>query len=126
MDFYNTAFGKANSTLVSSNTVHVFMGRESETLYTVNYAYEGDVPDNAPALPEEMSYAEGNTVGVMNNISVPGYTFSGWTSDDVTVNNSSFTMPAKAVTVKGSLSSYVFTNWYTSTRCIYTSCRKTI
>lgn len=102
MDFYNTAFGKANSTLVSSNTVHVFMGRESETLYTVNYAYEGDVPDNAPALPEEMSYAEGNTVGVMNNISVPGYTFSGWTSDDVTVNNSSFTMPAKAVTLKGS------------------------
>lgn len=102
MDFYNTAFGQANSTSVSSNTVHVFMGRDAETLYTVNYAYEGDVPDNAPALPEEMSYAEGNTVGVMNSISVPGYTFSGWTSDDVTINNSNFTMPAKSVTLKGS------------------------
>jgi len=102
MDFYNTAFGQANSTSISSNTVHVFMGRDAETLYKVSYAYEGDVPENAPALPEEMSYAEGNTVGVMNNISVPGYTFTGWTSDEVTINNSSFTMPAKAVTLKGS------------------------
>ena len=102
MDFYNTAFGQGNNVTISSNTVHVFMGRENETLYKVNYAYEGDVPENAPALPEEMSYAEGNTVGVMNNISVPGYTFTGWTSDDVIINNSSFTMPAKTVTLRGS------------------------
>lgn len=101
MDFYNTAFGKSNAATTSSNTVHVFMGRESETLYKVSYAYEGDVPENAPALPEEMSYAEGNTVGVINNISVPGYTFTGWTSDEVTINNSSFRMPAKEVTLKG-------------------------
>jgi len=102
MDFYNTAFGQANGNIVSSNTVHVFMGREAETLYQVSYAYEGDVPENAPALPETMSYAEGNTVGVLNNISVPGYTFTGWTSDDVTINNSNFTMPSKNVTLKGS------------------------
>ncbi|MDE5587422.1 MAG: InlB B-repeat-containing protein, partial [Bacilli bacterium] len=101
MDFYNTAFGRENSVVTNSNTVHVFMGRENEPVYKVSYSYVGDVPENAPGLPEEASYAEGTKVGTINDISVPGYTFSGWQSDDVTISNSSFTMPAKEVVIKG-------------------------
>lgn len=101
MDFYNTAFGRENSVITNSNTVHVFMGRENEPLYKVSYSYIGDVPENAPGLPEESSYAEGSNVGTIGDISIPGYTFSGWQSDEVTINNSSFTMPAREVILKG-------------------------
>lgn len=102
MDFYNTAFGRENTFSTSSNTVHVFMGKESAALHTVTYQYEEPVPDDAPALPEVASYAPGTTVGIIKNISVSGYEFSGWTSSDVTLAEgaTSFVMPDKDVTIK--------------------------
>ena len=35
-------------------------------------------------------------------VSLEGYSFSGWTSSDVTISNNSFTMPSKNVVLKGS------------------------
>lgn len=72
------------------------------TQYTVTYQYTGTVPTDAPALPEAASYSKDQTVSVASAPSLSGYTFSGWTSSDVTISNGSFTMPEKAVTLTGS------------------------
>lgn len=101
LDFYNTAFARENNFTFKSNTVHVFMGDEEATLYTVTYKYTGTVPDGAP-VPEVGSYSGGTTVGVEANPTIAGYTFSGWSTSDVTVSNNSFTMPSKNVTFTGS------------------------
>lgn len=102
MDFYNTAFARENDFSTKSNTVHAFMGDEEATLYSVTYKYTGTVPDNVPDAPTVSSYNEGATVGVEAEPNVSNYTFSGWSSTDVTVTNGSFTMPAKNVTFTGS------------------------
>ena len=102
MDFYNTAYGREGSMSVKSNTVHVFMGRESVTSYNVSYQYTGTVPEGAPEVPPTSSYVSGSTVGVSQDVHVDGYVFSGWSTSDVTVTNKSFTMPSKNVTFRGS------------------------
>lgn len=101
MDFYNTAFAREDNFTFKSNTVHVFMGDEDSSLYTVTYKYTGTVPDEA-VLPTTSSYSAGTTVGVEANPTVPGYNFSGWSSSEVTVSNGSFTMPSSNVTFTGS------------------------
>lgn len=102
MDFYNTAYGREGSSTVNSNTVHTFIGRNSASTYQVIYQYEGDVPEGAPNPPVTTSYVAGSTVGVSQDITVEGYDFSGWTTDDVAVSNGSFTMPTNTVTFVGS------------------------
>lgn len=102
MDFYNTAFARENDFSTKSNTVHAFMGDEEATLYSVTYNYTGTVPDNVPAAPAVSSYNEGAIVGVEAEPNVSNYTFSGWSSTDVTATNGSFTMPAKNVVFTGS------------------------
>lgn len=102
MDFYNTAFARENDASEKSNTVHVYLGKDDAVLYNVSYEYTGDVPANAPKLPDVSSYASGTSVGVINDISVSGYTFSGWTSSDVTISDKSFIMPEANVVIKGS------------------------
>ncbi len=101
LDFYNTAFARENDFSFKSNTVHVFMGDEEATLYTVTYKYTGTVPDGAP-VPTTNSYSAGTTVGVEANPTVAGYTFSGWSTSNVTVTNNSFTMPSSNVVFTGS------------------------
>ena len=101
-DFYNTASATESMLTVFSNTVHAYMGNSTSTLYKVKYEYTGNVPSNAPTLPEENSYVEGAKVGVAANINIEGYTFSGWSSDDVDINNETFTMPNKDIVLKGS------------------------
>ena len=101
VDFYNTAFAREDNFTFKSNTVHVFMGEENASLYTVTYKYTGTVPDGV-VLPTTSSYSAGAIVGVEANPTIPGYDFSGWTSSDVTVSNDSFTMPSKNVTFSGS------------------------
>lgn len=102
MDFYNTANARENDFSINSNTVHVFMGKDDETLHTVRYKYTGTVPDGAPAAPNDSSYASGTEVGVLNNPTVAGYTFSGWTTSGVTVTDGVFTMPEADVDFVGS------------------------
>lgn len=101
MDFYNTAFIKENNFSAQSNTVHVFMGRQDVDVYNVIYEFEGDIPNNIE-LPSTNSYTSGSLVSVIGEPKIDGYTFSGWTSTDVSVSNGNFTMPSKNVTFKGS------------------------
>lgn len=101
MDFYNTAHARENDYSLKSNTVHAYIGREDMTDYIVSYKYTGEVPTNAPAAPANASYVKGSPVGVEANPVAPGYTFSGWTTEDVTVSNNKFTMPEKNVVFVG-------------------------
>lgn len=101
-DFYNFATAVEDMLNSVSNTVHVFMGKADAILYTVKYEYEGALPENVPSLSDSMKFSEGSSVGVAGNIEVAGYTFSGWTSSDVSIANGSFKMPNKDVVLKGS------------------------
>ncbi len=101
-DFYNFATSRERGLTKNSNTVHAFMGSERVTLYSVKYEYSGTVPSNAPVLPQTMNYAANSTVNVASNVEVEGYTFSGWSTSDVSVNNNSFKMPEANVTLRGS------------------------
>ena len=101
-DFYNFATGSEEDLTVHSNTVHVWMGKDTTSLYDVTYEYEGVIPPNAPVLPNKTSYAEGTSVGVSNDPYLEGYTFSGWKTSDVTVKDGKFTMPNKSVKFVGS------------------------
>ena len=103
-DFYNTASGRENYFDVFSNTVHVYMGDPDAVLYSVSYRYTGTVPNGAPTLPSSSNYPSGSSVGVENGVTLAGYTFSGWSTEDVTVNNGSFTMPSSNVVFTGSFS----------------------
>ncbi len=101
MDFYNTAYGREGSMSIKSNTVHAFIGRENISPYNVIYQYTGDVPAGVPEVPVTTSHIAGSTVSVNQDIVVEGYEFSGWTTDDVTVQNGVFTMPSTHVTFQG-------------------------
>ena len=99
-DFYNFASLREKTVTTVSNLVHAFMGVESSNLYNVSYEYTGTVPDSA-IVPITTSYMENTSVSTYN-ISAIGYTFNGWTSDDVTIQNGKFTMPNHDVVIKGS------------------------
>ena len=101
LDFYNTAYAIENGTMAKSPTVHAYIGDETKPLYQVNYEFTGTVPEGATA-PTSKSYSGESLVGLEANIEMPGYTFSGWSSSDVTVSNGKFTMPERAVTFRGS------------------------
>ena len=105
-DFYNFATIKEDSLTIDSNTVHVFMGDENLPMYYVDYNYVGDnVPYDAPLAPESKAYVAGAKVTVAPPVDYEGYTFSGWTSTDVTITNGSFTMPNNHVILQGSFTS---------------------
>lgn len=101
-DFYNYGVVREKSITAFSNIVHTFMGKEDLTLYNVNYEYTGDIPANAPSLPMSSSYIGGTNVLVASDMYAEGYTFNGWTSDDVVIDNGSFIVPDSDVTIKGS------------------------
>ena len=101
MDFYNMAGVSEGPLSNSSNTVHTWIGRDI-AVYNVIYEYTGDVPANAPGLPENMAYPEDMEVYVATDARLDGYTFSGWTSSDVTITDDQFTMPASEVHIVGS------------------------
>lgn len=61
-------------------------------LYKVEYVYEGEVPAGAPKYATE-TFLEGSAVTVYPQPKVEGYTFVGWTTDDVNTTGGNFTMP---------------------------------
>lgn len=101
-DFYNYATAREGAETATSNTVHVWMGSETVGMYSVSYEYDGEIPEGAPELPTSTSYAAGVNVNVASDPVLEGYTFSGWSSSGVTVNNGAFTMPGEPVVFTGS------------------------
>jgi len=96
----------------------VFTGTWTKVSYDVSYHYSGYVPSGAPSLPSTSSYEWGTTgISVADNPTMNYYTFSGWTTDDTTVTNGTFTMPKKNVVFTGcwSKSKYSVTYQYIGT-----------
>ena len=101
-DFYNFANAFENDLSINSNITHIYMGEDNVTRYNVSYEYTGTVPEGAPDVPAVTSYINGETVLVASDATLGGYTFSGWSSSDVTPSNNSFTMPEQNVVFRGS------------------------
>lgn len=72
--------------------------------YTIRYEYTGNVPDGAqqklPSTVNNVPYNSEQTVVAAPTLD--GWTFSGWTTGDVTVTDGKFNMPNKDVVFKGS------------------------
>ena len=94
-DFYNFATAREKGLTVNSNTVHAFMGTDKISLVNVIYEYDtdGEIPYNAPGLPDMLAYAPGTIVSVAPDVEIEGYTFSGWTTSDVQVTDGTFEVP---------------------------------
>ncbi|MEA4824422.1 MAG: InlB B-repeat-containing protein, partial [Clostridiaceae bacterium] len=72
---------------------------------TYTYAFDPTAPDNAPSAPTDPNlYMENSSVTLATEPSVEGYTFTGWSSTDVTLPlpGGTFTMPSSNVTITGS------------------------
>ena len=70
--------------------------------HQVKYEITGDIPYGV-VPPVESTHKYKTQIDVEVPLNVPGYTFSGWTTEDVQVNNNKFVMPDKDVVLKGSL-----------------------
>ena len=71
--------------------------------HTISYEYTGTVPKGAPSAPASSNAAFKSEQEVADTPTLDGWTFSGWTAGDVTVDNDGkFTMPNKDVTFTGS------------------------
>lgn len=100
-DFYNFAVVREEDKSDKSDTVHAYIGNENEDLYKVSYEYTGNIPEEAPLLPDITLYAKGAKVQTALEPKLQGYSFSGWSSTDVDINNNLFTMPESDVVLKG-------------------------
>ncbi len=71
--------------------------------YTVSYAYTGTVPGGAADISSYGdTYKFGEDVTVKDAVSVEGYEFHGWISEEVAAaNGTTFKMPAKTVIFNG-------------------------
>ncbi len=73
--------------------------KEAEAEYDVKYAYTGDVPAGAPALPSDKSAFAGDRVSLSATPVLEGYTFHGWYYNGTKVT--SFVMPEQDVVITG-------------------------
>ena len=72
-------------------TLKLYYKRNS---YNISYSYTGNIPDGASELPENQTYKYEKEISLPENPSAPGYTFSGWQTDYIT-------MPAKDIEITG-------------------------
>lgn len=90
--------GEAFASLDRSPTVPV-------TAYSVTYSYNKPTPADAPKVPDTKAYLPGTKVFVAPAPTLPGYSFSGWTTKaNVGISENKFTMPECAVDLTGSWS----------------------
>lgn len=105
-----TASGKVTAGY-SGNVVTFYYTANSKK---VSYQYAGHIPASATSLPAASFKNYNDIVTVAAAPTANGYTFSGWTTSDVTISGGQFTMPDKAVTLTGTwtLVSYTATLVY--------------
>ena len=72
-------------------TLKLYYKRNS---YNISYSYTGEVPDAASELPKKQTYKYEEEISLPENPSAPGYTFSGWHTDYIT-------MPAEDIEITG-------------------------
>ncbi len=111
---YNETEYRLEQLIEDSNPIEVFKIYYVRKEYPVTYEFVGlpDVDDeDIPTLPARKEYAFGSEVSVdKTEISIPGYTFSGWDTEDATVAGGEFVMPAKPVVLRGRFSP-ALANW---------------
>ena len=90
-----------DSFVMPNNDVDI-TGSWSVNEHQVRYAYTGTVPTDAPELVEAMVYGFGETVAIAKIPEMKGYTFGGWSTEDVDLSVDSFVMPDNDVTISGS------------------------
>ncbi|MFR2692770.1 MAG: InlB B-repeat-containing protein [Enterocloster bolteae] len=78
-------------------TMKLFYVRSS---YDVKYVIDEPLPEGV-IVPAGGSYKYKETVTLEPTPSVPGYTFIGWETEDVTLSTGKFMMPTHDVTLKG-------------------------
>ena len=92
-----------------------FTAIPTPTTYTVSYEIDGDTPEGYVA-PVTKSYEAGDVVTVQTTPSesiLEDYTFSDWSSTDVTFSNEGvFEMPEKNVVIHGSFAKKTYTLSY--------------
>ena len=91
-----------NGSFMMPDNAVVIRGTWKINTHNVRYEYSGDVPSGASSLPTENSHNYNSTVSVAPIPTIEGYTFSGWNSEEVSIDNGTFTMPDKEVVLKGS------------------------
>jgi len=87
------------------NFVGVWVLNTQSTEYRVTYVIDGGVKPGDFMPPAEKSYTAGTSVALDSTAAganIDGYEFSGWSSDDVVLSETGFTMPATNVTISGS------------------------
>ena len=99
------AQGLATSTIKADGTTVLKFYYDRNT-YDVVYAYDGIQPAGAPSIPAgygETDVMVGAEVVVEPGLTLTGYTFTGWYTQDLTLDASSgkFDMPDHAVTLLG-------------------------
>ncbi|WP_417228658.1 InlB B-repeat-containing protein [Thermophilibacter sp.] len=70
------------------------------TPHTVTYKFGGDAPSHVK-LPADQDTCYSAPITVAEEPTAPGWTFKGWTSDDVTIEDGAFLMPNEDVTITG-------------------------
>ena len=100
--FDNSVEGTVQTGTIAGDGSLVLRLYYTRNSYKVTYAYEGTAPEGASKLPEEATYKYEASVEVAGNATAPGYTFSGWDSDNVEIAENEFTMPAQDVVITGS------------------------
>ncbi len=111
-DFYNTSIINGDGFPRVSNTVHSYAGENGNRFWNVTYEIDGDIDwllDNYKHsysyygidMPDAMLYSEGSIIQTLPEMYIEGYDFSGWHSEDVTIDNNQFTMPNKNIVIKG-------------------------
>lgn len=81
-----------------------FAENPAEIKYTVTYRIDGDKPEDFMP-PKEKSYVAGAEVildSTESGVVIDGYKFNGWTTEDVEISDTGFTMPEKNVVIVGS------------------------
>ena len=79
--------------------------------HTVSYQVTGVQPTGMSGIPDGGSYDYNTEITVAGSMTAPGYTFSGWTTDDATVANGKFTMPDEDVVLTGSFTAGTATSY---------------
>ncbi len=91
-DFQYVSPGKEYATFEEDGGFLTYKEPAVTAEYTVTYSFIGETIPEGVIPPESAIYEEGTTVTVENAPTADGYVFSGWSTDDATVTDGSFTI----------------------------------
>ena len=115
---YNAGLSNSSGTVTADNALVLRLYYDRNE-YTVTYEYETGldpdgnpirVPENAPDLPERLTYKYGRVVAVAEEPTLEGYDFYGWYSDQRDIysdmQDGTITIPAYDVVIKGAFTQH--------------------